>query len=185
MKTYKRDQVRVNPRPDAISGLQRPAEWFEDYNNFPPTAACGCVRPVNSSPRRQQPKPLIRFDGGNSMRVFLHQPRQNSWTARFTLRGASLVDRWRGGVSRTVPLRLEQHRAAREVLLPDTDLHVPGRVDPQLPEDADPSGALILLRHPDTVTDVEIVPGGSGGLEGARVTAQIAYHRLVLETAPE
>jgi transposase InsO family protein len=36
VKTFKRDYVRVNPRPDAISVLQRLAEWFEDDNTIHP-----------------------------------------------------------------------------------------------------------------------------------------------------
>ena len=36
MKTFKRDYVRVNPRQDAISVLQRLADWFEDYNTTHP-----------------------------------------------------------------------------------------------------------------------------------------------------
>ncbi|GGJ28148.1 hypothetical protein [Neoroseomonas lacus] len=36
MKTFKRDYVRVSPRPDAISILQRLAEWFEDDNTIHP-----------------------------------------------------------------------------------------------------------------------------------------------------
>lgn len=36
VKTFKRDYVRVNPTPDAISVLQRLAEWFEDYNTIHP-----------------------------------------------------------------------------------------------------------------------------------------------------
>ena len=36
MNTFKRDHVRVNPRQDAISVLQRLAEWFEDYNTIHP-----------------------------------------------------------------------------------------------------------------------------------------------------
>jgi transposase InsO family protein len=36
VKTFKRDYVRVNPRPDAISALQRMAEWFEDYTTTRP-----------------------------------------------------------------------------------------------------------------------------------------------------
>jgi len=36
VKTFKRDYVRVNPRPDAISALQRLAKWFEDYNTIHP-----------------------------------------------------------------------------------------------------------------------------------------------------
>jgi putative transposase len=33
---FKRDYVRVNPRPDAVSVLQRLAEWFEDHNTVHP-----------------------------------------------------------------------------------------------------------------------------------------------------
>jgi hypothetical protein len=58
-------------------------------------------------------------------------------------------------------------------------------VELQLPEDTDPTGALILLRRPDMATGIEIAPGGTGRLERARVTAQIADQRLVLETVPE
>ena len=36
VKTFKRDYVRVNPRPDAISVMQRLDEWFEDYNTVHP-----------------------------------------------------------------------------------------------------------------------------------------------------
>lgn len=36
VKTFKRDYVRVNPGPDAISVLQRLAEWLEDYNTIHP-----------------------------------------------------------------------------------------------------------------------------------------------------
>jgi putative transposase len=36
VKTFKRDYVRVNPRPDAMSVLQRLPEWFEDYNTIHP-----------------------------------------------------------------------------------------------------------------------------------------------------
>ena len=36
VKTLKRDYVRLNPRPDAISVLQQLPAWFEDYNNIHP-----------------------------------------------------------------------------------------------------------------------------------------------------
>jgi putative transposase len=36
VKTFKRDYARVNPRPDAISVLQRLPAWFEDYNTVHP-----------------------------------------------------------------------------------------------------------------------------------------------------
>jgi len=36
VKIFERDYGRVKPRPDAISVLQRLAEWFEDYNTVHP-----------------------------------------------------------------------------------------------------------------------------------------------------
>ena len=36
VKTFKRDYAAVNPRPDAISVLQRIGDWFEDYNTIHP-----------------------------------------------------------------------------------------------------------------------------------------------------
>jgi putative transposase len=36
VKTFKRDYARVNPRPNAISVLQRLDGWFEDYNTAHP-----------------------------------------------------------------------------------------------------------------------------------------------------
>ena len=36
VKTFKRDYARVNPRPDAITVMQRLADWFEDYNAVHP-----------------------------------------------------------------------------------------------------------------------------------------------------
>ena len=36
VKTFKRDYARVDPRPDAISVLQRLPAWFEDYNTVHP-----------------------------------------------------------------------------------------------------------------------------------------------------
>jgi transposase InsO family protein len=36
VKTFKRDHVRVNPRPNAISVLQRLPGWFQDYNTIQP-----------------------------------------------------------------------------------------------------------------------------------------------------
>jgi putative transposase len=36
VKTFRRDYVRVNPRPDAASVLQQLAAWFEDYNTIHP-----------------------------------------------------------------------------------------------------------------------------------------------------
>jgi transposase InsO family protein len=36
VKTFKRDYVRVNTRPDAISVLHQLSAWFEDYNDIHP-----------------------------------------------------------------------------------------------------------------------------------------------------
>jgi putative transposase len=36
VKTFKRDYVRVNPLPDALTTLQQIAGWFEDYNENHP-----------------------------------------------------------------------------------------------------------------------------------------------------
>src|SRR4051794_34926456 len=36
VKTFKRDYVRINPLPDAVTALGKIAGWFEDYNeNYP------------------------------------------------------------------------------------------------------------------------------------------------------
>ncbi|MBB6467990.1 transposase InsO family protein [Aminobacter lissarensis] len=36
VKTFKRDYVRVNPLPDAVTALGKSAGWFEDYNENHP-----------------------------------------------------------------------------------------------------------------------------------------------------
>jgi putative transposase len=36
VKTFKRDYVRVNPLPDALTAFRQIAGWFEDYNNNHP-----------------------------------------------------------------------------------------------------------------------------------------------------
>lgn len=114
-----------------------------------------------------------------------HVPENGTVTARFTLRSGPIIDRWRGWVSGTVAVRVEQRRPARDVPLPDTDLPVPGRVELPLPEDVDATEAVILLHRPDEASIVEITPGGSARLERARVTAQVAEGRLILETVPD
>ena len=35
-RTFKRDYVRLHPRPDAISASQQISAWFEDYNAVHP-----------------------------------------------------------------------------------------------------------------------------------------------------
>jgi putative transposase len=49
VKTFKRDYVRVNPRPDAISVLQQLSAWFDDYNTVHP----------HSGLRMQSPREFI------------------------------------------------------------------------------------------------------------------------------
>jgi transposase InsO family protein len=45
VKTMKRDYVRVNPRPDAISVLQQLPAWFEDYNAIHPHSGLRMLSP--------------------------------------------------------------------------------------------------------------------------------------------
>jgi transposase InsO family protein len=44
-KTLKRDYVRVNPRPDAVSVLQQLPAWFEDYNAVHPHSGLRMLSP--------------------------------------------------------------------------------------------------------------------------------------------
>lgn len=55
VKTFKRDYAGVNPRPDAISVLQRLGEWFEDYNTVHP----------HSGLRFQSPREFIQQQSAN------------------------------------------------------------------------------------------------------------------------
>jgi putative transposase len=45
VKTMKRDYVRVNPRPNAISVLQQLPAWFEDYNAIHPHSGLRMLSP--------------------------------------------------------------------------------------------------------------------------------------------
>ena len=45
VKTFERDYVRVNPRPDAISVLQQLPVWFEDYNAAHPHSGLRMLSP--------------------------------------------------------------------------------------------------------------------------------------------
>jgi hypothetical protein len=45
VKTFKRDYVRVNPRPDAISVLQQLSAWFADYNAVHPHSGLRMLSP--------------------------------------------------------------------------------------------------------------------------------------------
>lgn len=47
VKTFKRDYVSVNRRPDAISVLERLSEWFQHYNEVHPHKALGYRSPRN------------------------------------------------------------------------------------------------------------------------------------------
>ncbi len=50
VKTFKRDYVRVNPLPDALTALRQIAGWFEDYNEHHP----------HSGLRMRSPREFIR-----------------------------------------------------------------------------------------------------------------------------
>ena len=50
VKTFKRDYVRVNPLPDALTTLRQIAGWFEDYNENHP----------HSGLRMRSPREFIR-----------------------------------------------------------------------------------------------------------------------------
>lgn len=45
VKTMKRDYVRVNPRPDAISVLEQLPAWFDDYNAIHPHSGLRMLSP--------------------------------------------------------------------------------------------------------------------------------------------
>jgi hypothetical protein len=45
VKTFKRDYIRVNPRPDAISVLQQLPAWFDDYNAVHPQSGLRMLSP--------------------------------------------------------------------------------------------------------------------------------------------
>jgi putative transposase len=45
VETFKRDYVRVNPLPDAITVLQQIAGWFDGYNENHPHSGLGMRSP--------------------------------------------------------------------------------------------------------------------------------------------
>jgi putative transposase len=45
VKTFKRDYVRLNPRPDAAAVMAALGSWFEDYNEMHPHRALGMRSP--------------------------------------------------------------------------------------------------------------------------------------------
>jgi len=45
VKTFKRDYVYMNDRPDAATVLAKLAEWFEDYNNYHPHSGLKMMSP--------------------------------------------------------------------------------------------------------------------------------------------
>lgn len=65
VKTFKRDYVRVNPLPDAITALRQISEWFEDHNENHPHSGLKMGSPREFI-RTQSPLPSVRSNGGNS-----------------------------------------------------------------------------------------------------------------------
>ena len=55
VRTFKRDYVAVNPKPDAATVLKSLPVWFKHYNELHPTARSGIVPRASSSPT-DQPK---------------------------------------------------------------------------------------------------------------------------------
>jgi putative transposase len=45
VKTFKRDYVRLNPRPDPLVVMAELDRWFEDYNEMHPHRALGMCSP--------------------------------------------------------------------------------------------------------------------------------------------
>ena len=45
VKTFKRDYVYMNDRPDAATVMAQLADWFEDYNNYHPHSGLKMMSP--------------------------------------------------------------------------------------------------------------------------------------------
>lgn len=45
VKTFKRDYVYINDRPDAVTVMSQLADWFEDYNNYHPHSGLKMMSP--------------------------------------------------------------------------------------------------------------------------------------------
>jgi len=63
VKTFKRDHVRVNPIPDAVTALAQIGPWMEDYNTSHPHSRLGYRSP--REPILNPPR--VRSNGANSM----------------------------------------------------------------------------------------------------------------------
>lgn len=106
-------------------------------------------------------------------------------TARFTLRSGSLIDRTRGWISGTAVVRVRSEQPPRELDLNVVELSVPGRAELPLPDGIDAARGRLLLRRPETATSVDLAPGGTATLDGARVTSTIGNGVLVLEAVAD
>jgi hypothetical protein len=73
VKTFKRNYAAVNPRPDAISVLQRLGDWFEDHNTIHPHSGLVSSHPLSSSRSNPATKQSVRFHGGHSTECVLDQ----------------------------------------------------------------------------------------------------------------
>lgn len=127
----------------------------------------------------------VRSASNASAVTLAYDPQSRSVTARYTLRSGPLVDRWRGWVTGTVEVRVRRGRAAQDIALPDVELPIPGRTELALPEGVDTAEARILLRRPESSAVVEVLPGSSALVDGARITAMLSEGLVILTGAPE
>jgi len=111
-----------------------------------------------------------------------YDPRQRAVTAGFTLRSGPLYDRWRGWVSGTVAIQLQQQEAARDIALPAASLAVPGEAHIALPAGVALDGAIFRLQRPETGAMVELHAGGQAYLDGTPIAARVDGETLVIET---
>jgi hypothetical protein len=111
-----------------------------------------------------------------------YQPAQRAVTVAFSLRSGPLYDRWRGWISGSVAVRLRRESPARELPLPDAALAIPGQAVIPLPPEALEAGERFMLRlaRPDGAA-VEVAPGGTVMLDGARIALRLEGKGLVLE----
>jgi transposase InsO family protein len=77
VKTFKRDYVYVNDRPDARTVLNQLAAWFRTSSRCTPTWGFGCSRPESSS-ACQQPQGARLSGGDSSKSVFKKTLEQSS-----------------------------------------------------------------------------------------------------------
>ena len=111
-----------------------------------------------------------------------YQPAQRAVTVAFSLRSGPLYDRWRGWISGSVVVRLGRDAPSRELPLPDAALPIPGQATIPLPPEALEAGERFTLRlaRPDGAA-VEVAPGGTALLDGARIALRLQGKGLVLE----